>query len=388
MSKGETGAHAKELVSTLRILIVGGGIAGLAMARALHQVGITVEVVERQPRWQYPGAGMYLLGNATRALRALGLEAAVRSRAVQITHQRYSDHRGRLLCEVDITGLWGAVGPCLALPRAELHDVLRAGANSTPVRMGVTIGDLSQQAGSVGVAFSDRTSGDYDLVIGADGISSTVRRLAFADTAAPRPVGQVGWRFVAPCPPQVTTWSVLLGRRTAFLTLPIGSGRVYCYGDVIASPDAASPAANEVARLRALFAEFAEPAATILEALDDATAVHTSVIEEVTIDSWVRGRVLLVGDAAHATSPNMAEGAAMAIEDALVLAECLADLPAIPEALARFEARRRTRTDWVRAQTHRRDHTRYLHPTIRNTALRVLGRRIFQGNYRPLTAPI
>ena len=93
---------------------------------------------------------------------------------------------------------------------------------------------------------------------------------------------------------------------------------------------------------------------------------------------------MLIGDAAHATSPNMAQGAAMALEDALVLADCLRDISAIPDALAAFEARRRPRTDWVRAQTHRRDHTRYLPPTVRDNVIRVLGRRIFDAHYRPL----
>jgi 2-polyprenyl-6-methoxyphenol hydroxylase-like FAD-dependent oxidoreductase len=376
-------------VDALRTLVVGAGVAGLATARALSLAGFEVEVVERQPRWRHPGAGMYLPGNTTRALGGLGLAEALRERAVEITRQRFRDHHGRLLCEVDLTRLWGRVGPCLALPRTELHEVLRAGAGGT-VRMGVTTTAISlERPGKVAVAFSDGGGGDYDLVVGADGIGSTVRRLAFGD-AAVRPVGQVGWRFVVPCPPQVTDWSVLLGRRAAFLTLPIGSGRAYCYADVVASPDAVEgePVPDEAGRLRALFASFAEPVPTILGALDHSAAIHSSVIEEVAVASWVRGRVVLVGDAAHATSPNMAEGAGMAVEDALVLAESLVVEPAVPAALARFEARRRPRTDWVRAQTHRRDHTRYLHPTVGHTALRVLGRRIVHGNYRPLKAAI
>jgi 2-polyprenyl-6-methoxyphenol hydroxylase-like FAD-dependent oxidoreductase len=112
--------------------------------------------------------------------------------------------------------------------------------------------------------------------------------------------------------------------------------------------------------------------------------VHCAAIEEVALGSWVRGRVLLIGDAAHATSPNMAEGVAMALEDALVLAECLQRSDVVPTALSAFEARRRPRTDWVRAQTHSRDRTRYLPTAIRNAVLRAVGQRIFRSNYRPL----
>jgi FAD-dependent urate hydroxylase len=123
---------------------------------------------------------------------------------------------------------------------------------------------------------------------------------------------------------------------------------------------------------------------SLLSSLADRALVHRSMIEEVTLDAWTRGRVVLIGDAAHATSPNMAQGAAMALEDALVLAESLRRLDTIPAALTAFEARRRPRTEWVRAQTHRRDRTRYLPAVVRNTVLRAFGRSIFRSNYRPL----
>ena len=367
-----------------RVLIVGGGIAGLALAPMLARTGVAVEVVEREPAWRPAGTGMYLPGNAARALRALGLEAQVASRAVEIARQRFCDHRGRLLCEVDVAELWAAVGPCLAVHRAELHALLREAAGDVPIRIGLAVERLAQRDGIVSVDFSDGTSGEYDLVVGADGIHSAVRRLTFEPTAVPRPVGQIGWRFLAPRPPEVTTWSVMLGRRTAFLTIPIDDDCVYCYCDVVSPPDHDTPERVPAQRLSELFVEFADPAATLLEELDAAADIHVSTIEEVVLDRWARERVVLIGDAAHATSPNMAQGAAMALEDALVLTDCLRRIPAIPDALAAFEARRRPRTDWVRAQTHRRDHTRYLPPTIRDNVLRLLGRRIFHANYRPL----
>lgn len=367
-----------------RVLIVGGGIAGLALAPMLAQTGVEVEVAQREREWRPAGTGMYLPGNAARALRALGLEAQVALRAVDIARQRFYDHHGRLLCEVDVADLWAAVGPCLAVHRAELHALLREAAGEVPIRIGLAVKHLAQRDDTVFVDFSDGTSGTYDLVVRADGIHSAVRRLAFEATAVPRPVGQIGWRFLAPRPRDVTTWSVMLGRGTAFLTLPLAGDRVYCYCDVVSRPGPDTPEQVGPERLGELFSEFADPAATLLEELDAAADIHVSTIEEVTLDRWARERVVLIGDAAHATSPNMAQGAARALEDALVLTDCLHRIPAIPDAIAAFESRRRPRTDWVRAQTHRRDHTRYLPPAIRDNVLRFLGRRILHSNYRPL----
>ena len=367
-----------------RVLIVGGGIAGLALAPMLARTGAAVEMIEREPVRRPEGTGIYLPGNAARALHALGLEAQVASRALEIARQRFFDHHGKLLFEVDVAKLWAGVGPCLALHRAELHTILRDAAGDVPIRTGLSVERIAECDGIVSVQFSDGTSGEYDLMVGADGIQSAVRRLTFEPTAVPRPVGQVGWRFLAPRPPEVTTWSVMLGRRAAFLTIPLDGDRVYCYCDVVSPRDHDTPERHPPQRLSELFSEFADPAATLLDALDPAADIHVSTIEEVALDRWAHGRVVLIGDAAHATSPNMAQGAAMALEDALVLTDCLQRIPAIPDAITAFHAHRRPRTDWVRAQTHRRDHTRYLPPTIRDNVLRLLGRRIFQANYRPL----
>jgi FAD-dependent urate hydroxylase len=367
-----------------RVLIVGGGIAGLSLAPMLTRIGVAVDVIEREPAWRPAGTGIYLPGNAARALRVLGIEAQVASRAVEIARQRFYDHHGRLLCDVDVAELWAAVGPCLAVHRAALHALIREAAGDVPTRIGLAVKRLAQRDGIVSVEFSDGTSGEYDLVVGADGIHSAVRRLTFGPPAVPRPVGQVGWRFLAPRPPEVTTWSVMLGRRAAFLTIPIDGDCVYCYCDVVSTPVHDTPECVPRERLGELFEGFAEPAATLLDALDAARDMHVSTIEEVALDRWARERVVLIGDAAHATSPNMAQGAARALEDALVLTDCLRKMSAIPDAIAAFEARRRPRTDWVRGQTHRRDRTRYLPPAIRNNVLRLLGRRIFHASYRPL----
>jgi FAD-dependent urate hydroxylase len=367
----------------LRILVVGAGIAGLGAARALRQRGLAADVAERERAWTHTGAGIYLPGNAARALRALGLESAVAERGSVITHQRLCDHRGRLLAEFDLADLWGDVGPCLALHRADLHQVLASHGDPVPVCMGRRVQRLSQPADTVTVEFGDATADRYHLVIGADGIRSTVRQLAVGDGAV-RPGGRLAWRFVTECPPEVTTWTAMLGRHVTFLAVPIGRDQAYCYCDTPTQRTPGRQGDDVKGRLGELLTGFAAPVPAILDTLGGDGAVHVAPIEEVTLDRWSRGSVLLVGDAAHATSPNMAEGAAMALEDGLVLAECLASDRDIGQAVARFQARRRPRAQWVLAQTRRRDRSRNLQPALRNLVLRRWGRNIFHASYRPL----
>jgi 2-polyprenyl-6-methoxyphenol hydroxylase-like FAD-dependent oxidoreductase len=364
----------------VRILIVGAGIAGLALAGALRRRGVTAEIVERTTVVKRSGAGMYLPANAVRALGELGVGSLVTARANPIRRQRILDHRGRQLADIDLARIWDGVGECVALHRADLHAALRVATAGAPVREGRPVTGLTIGRTRTRVTFADGTCEAYDLVVGADGVHSTVRRLALGASSV-RCVGRLGWRFVAHGFHGVSDWTVRLGPGRGFLTVALGQGAVYCYADVNAA-DPAGPA-GAAGDWRALFADFAAP---VPQLLGHAVAAHRSRIEEVSAPAWTARHVVLIGDAAHAASPNMAQGAALAVEDALVLADELTTRQSVDAALAAYERRRMDRVTWVRNQTHRRDRTRDLPAPVRNTVLRATAERMFRSHYRPLRA--
>lgn len=371
--------------SPLRILVVGAGIAGLATARALRLAGFRPETVEKLPASTVPTAGIYLPGNAARGFAQLGLDDPIRPLGQVIRTQRFLDARGRQLCEVDLTALWGGVGECRALPRDELHRVLLTGAGGV-VRHTTEVTGLNPFEAGVEVTFGDGDRRPYDLVIGADGRRSAVRAMAALGGPA-RPTGQVVYRSVVTGGPEVTDWTALLGDRCGFVVMPMGAGRLYCYADEAGTAAPADP----VARLREVFAGYGGPVPAVLEAV---RAVQVATTDEVQLGRWSYGRVVLVGDAAHATAPTLAQGAAMAVEDAVVLAEELSRagdgagrIGDIDEALIRYEFRRRPRTKWVLDRTRDRDRTRDVPPPLRDPVLRGRGGRIFQEHYRLLVDP-
>jgi 2-polyprenyl-6-methoxyphenol hydroxylase-like FAD-dependent oxidoreductase len=166
--------------------------------------------------------------------------------------------------------------------------------------------------------------------------------------------------------------------------LPISTTHVYCYADRSERQRITDAPEGRLQRLRDTFRDFAEPVGTVLAGLTAPNEVHFDHIEEVVLDRWSTGRILLIGDAAHAMSPNMACGAAMALEDALVLAELIGKMGPTPEVGAHFERRRSERVRWVRLQTDRRDTLRKLPTIARNAFLRFAVSRTYAANYRPL----
>lgn len=365
----------------LNVLVVGAGVAGLAAATAMRRRGLAVDIIERRQH-SPEGAGAFLPGNAMRALTELGLGDRLSAFGMPIRAQQLRDHRGRVLTDIDMARLWRNTGECLGIPHAVLSSALRDNLRenfATTIRTGTTIGSIVQRDDGVDVEFSNGRTGRYDVVVGADGIHSDARHYVDPDAAAGY-VGQVCWRFLTDNTVGIDRWTAWLGRGTTFLALPVAHDRLYCYADV--STDSTTASGEMASTLAQHFFGFDSTVRTLLAAAAD-REVHFAAIEEVGGSNWSRGSVVLIGDAAHASSPNVAQGVAMAAEDALVLAESLADTDSIGAALDRYR-RRLPRTRWVQSATHRRDRTRATPPAVRNAVLRLAAGRLFERDYAPL----
>lgn len=326
------------------ILVVGAGIGGLTLASLLDRRGFEVDLVERAPAFGAVGAGLMLAVNATSVLREVGCLEAIEAAGWIFSRGRISDSRDRTIVEID--GFDAKIGRAVAVHRAKLHEALADSLGGATLHLGRTVRSLEQRDDGVDVELSDGHRRRYGLVVGADGIRSATRDHVVAD-AAPRYAGYTSWRFVVPfsVDPPVTT--EMWGRGKRFGIVPIGDDLTYCFATANTSAGERDPENGRVEHFRSLFSEFGGAVPEILRRLDEETPLLRTDIEEITLDRWSRGRVVLIGDAAHAMTPNLGQGAAMAIEDAYVLAGTLADESSVDEALASYERVRRPRVQAI-----------------------------------------
>jgi 2-polyprenyl-6-methoxyphenol hydroxylase-like FAD-dependent oxidoreductase len=314
-------------MTALDVLVVGAGAAGAATAILLADGGMSVDLIEAEPAVTAIGSGITVQGNALRVLRQLGVWEQVRQHGYAFNTVGLRTPDGTLLAEFDDVRTGGADLPAtLGMYRPDLARILaeratRAGAR---LRFGTSLRGLGQDADGVDVTFSDGATGRYDLVIGADGVRSTTRGLVGIDVG-PRSTGMGIWRALTTRPASVTRTDLIYGGPCYIAGYcPTGQDALYAYLVEDAQDRSGLSAAHALAVMRQHAAAYHGPWDEIRAGLTDPSAVHYTWFEAHVLDApWHRGRVVLIGDAAHSCPPTLAQGAAQALEDAAVLAELL-----------------------------------------------------------------
>jgi 2-polyprenyl-6-methoxyphenol hydroxylase-like FAD-dependent oxidoreductase len=329
------------------VLIIGAGAAGTAASILLAEAGVSVELVDVKADVSALGSGITLQGNALRVLRQLGVWDEVRAHgyAFDTLGLRAPDPAGTLVAELDDVRTGGPDLPAtVGMYRPNLARILveRATDLGVKVRLGTTFTTLDDSGDGVDVTFTDGTTARYDLVVGADGIRSATRRVIGIDLE-PRSTGMGIWRVFAPRPTSVTRTDLIYGGPCYIAGYcPTGEDTLYAYlvEDLQDRSHLTQEESLEV--MRELSSAYHGPWDDIRAGMTDPSRVNYTAFETHLLEApWNRGRVVLIGDAAHTCPPTLAQGAAQALEDAVVLAELLLGSDALTDDLwARFTERR------------------------------------------------
>jgi 2-polyprenyl-6-methoxyphenol hydroxylase-like FAD-dependent oxidoreductase len=335
-----------------KVLIVGGGIGGLSTAIALRKSGIEVDIVEINPAAKVYHVGIVVQANCIRAMAALGIADSAVSAGFPYKGLRICNQQGEIKAELSGAHLAGEHYPTnLGLTRPALHKVLHDAveASGANLRLGLTFSDIEQTEDKVLVRFTDGSAAEYDLLVGADGVYSKVRSTVFGEQHKPQFTGQGVWRYNLPRPPDLFHSHMFEGKpggKAGYTPLTEDSLYVLSVFEEPGNPffDPQTLATEFRKRLEGYGGLIPELSAQIT----DPTKVVYRPLEALLMPApWYRGRVLLIGDAAHATTPHMGQGAAQAVEDAVVLGElCAAEL-SLQQVLDSFMQRRYERCKFI-----------------------------------------
>ncbi|AMN41074.1 FAD-dependent oxidoreductase [Rhodoplanes sp. Z2-YC6860] len=335
-----------------RVLIAGGGIAGMSLAIALQRVGISATIVEIDPGWRVYGAGITITGPSLRAFDKLGLLDRIVAEGYCYNATRICGADGSVIVPSRVVGrpLGEHIPNSGGILRPVLHRILSEAtrASGAAVRLGVSVARFEQRDEGVSAVLSDGAEFSADLVIGADGIHSGMREMLFPDAPAPALTGQGCWRAVVPRPDEIDCAHVYVGGPVKAGITPVSRTEMYLFLLQHVPDNPRMPEERFPALLAEQLRGFGGALGDIRDALGPASRINYRPLEKLLLPPpWHRGRAVLIGDAAHATTPHLASGAGLAVEDGLVLADLLSSDLALDDALAQFTARRYDRCRMV-----------------------------------------
>ncbi len=308
----------------MRILIVGGGIGGMSAGVRLVDSGHSVEIVDVDPEWRVYGAGITITGPTLRAYSRLGLLDEVKRLGAITKGSRIFRYDGTFIDQLDEPAIEEGLPATGGIMRPVLHRIMqqRVNALGIPVRLGLTVEALEQDGDGVDVRFSDGRRGRYDLVVGADGIASKVRSLTFPNAVEPVETGQACWRLSTKRPQGFDRNEFFLGHQNAAGLNACSPDMIYLW--MLTRHEAGSwlNEAEAHDRLRHELADFGGTIAWVRDHMSNNDWInYRPLAAMIQPEPWTIGRIVLLGDAAHATTPHLASGAGMAVEDALVLGD-------------------------------------------------------------------
>ncbi len=333
------------MAGSKKVLVVGGGIAGLTLAVALRRRGIAVDVVELQPKWDILGVGISLTGPTLRALQSIGLIDQCVAVAFGFDRIVFVDAAGNPVGALNMPRLCGPDYPAtVAIGRPALHEVLVRAAEQlgASITLGTTVTSIKQRPDGVDVVFSNGNIASYDFFVGCDGIRSAVRDLVFDNVPEASFTGLAVWRATMPRLPQVDGMQMFYGPKVKCGVNPHSRDEMFLFLVQPIHDDSRLPPGQMHVLLRDQLDDFsAEVVAFARDHITDPRKVDYRPMNSFLLPPpWHRGRVVVIGDAAHTTTPHLATGAGIAIEDAVVLAELIATEPSAPRLFERFMARR------------------------------------------------
>lgn len=327
----------------LKTLVVGGGVGGMATAIAFAHRGIVVDLVDIDPHWKVLGAGITITGPTLRAFKALDLLDEVSKAAAFSQKIGLYTQAGDLIAEHVMPPLAADLPAAGGILRPVLHNIMstRTRELGARVRLGVTVSSFAQDADGVDVTFTDGSEGRYDLVVGSDGALSTMRALLFPDAPRPQFTGQGCWRVLADRPEWLGSGRMYYGPDRKAGVTPCSADKMYMFCNTTMPGNPRVEPEEGIGMLREFLADFGGVIATVRDELGPDSAFNYRPLEAMLLPRpWTLGRVGLIGDAAHATTPHLASGAGLAVEDGLVLAQEMLAADGVAAGWQAFEERR------------------------------------------------